>query len=69
MEWITLAAPIPAAVDFNLNGAGVFVLGLVAAGAPLLLIVRDALRRARTAGAAPRLRVFEGGRAPRRRAA
>jgi hypothetical protein len=69
MEWITLAAPVPAAVDFNLSGVGAFVLELVAAGVPVLLIVRDALRGARTAGAAPRLRVFDGGKEPRRHAA
>jgi hypothetical protein len=77
MEWFVWLAPawngasptgaVPGAVQY---GTGLLpLIGVVTALVPVLLVVRHAVRGRNRAVEAPRLRVLEGGKELRRRAA
>jgi len=68
MEWITLAAPVPAAVEFGLSCKALFVPALLVVAIPVLLLLREALRGWRSSNARL-LRVVERHREVGRHAA
>ncbi len=69
MESLVFAAPVPGAIEFGLRTGGVCVVGLFVALVLLSLAVRAALGHETKESDAPRMRVVEGGKEPRRRAA
>jgi hypothetical protein len=69
MEWVILAAPVPASLDFGVAGIVALVAGLVAALVPVALAARHALGHAATEPERSPLRVLTGGKEPARRAA
>ncbi len=69
MEWFIYAAPVPASVEFSVASGTAFLTMLVVALTPVVLAVRHALSGGATLPETPQLRVIEGGKELRRRAA
>lgn len=68
MEWFVSLAPVPNAVEFNAWNPAVFWALLLAALAPVFLVLRHAIG-GRAPLATPHLRVIDGGRELRQHAA
>ena len=79
MEWFVWLAPVPVtsipaasapdALQFQAGTHLFSILALVAACTPLVLALRHRLRRPEVSAEVPRLRVLDGGKELRRRAA
>jgi hypothetical protein len=70
MEWFVSLAPVPdGAVEFTVTNGAVAVAALLVALTPVWLVLRRALGWEPAEDAAPQLRVIEGGKELKRRAA